>query len=89
MEKTVEPDGSPSLVSRWGIICTGEAYKEHVKLTFAKGAALKDPSRLFTQDGTVRRAIDIRQGDKIDEVAFKKLVRAAVVLNTSGSGREG
>ena len=72
-----------------GIICTGETYKDHVKLTFAKGAALKDPSRLFNSslEGKARRAIDIREGDKIDEEAFKTLVRAAVVLNTSRVGR--
>jgi hypothetical protein len=68
-----------------GIICTGETYKAVVKLTFAKGAALADPSRLFNSslDGNVRRAIDIREGDKIDEKAFKALIRAAVALNTS------
>jgi hypothetical protein len=68
-----------------GIICTGETYKTYVKLTFAKGAALKDPSGLFNAslDGNVRRAIDIREGDKIDETAFKALIRAAVALNTS------
>ena len=68
-----------------GIICTGETYKAAVKLTFAKGAALKDPSRLFNAslEGNVRRAIDIREGDKIDATAFKALIRAAVALNTS------
>jgi len=68
-----------------GIICTGETYKAVVKLTFAKGAALKDPSRLFNSslEGNVRRAIDIREGDTIDEKAFKALIRAAVALNTS------
>lgn len=68
-----------------GIICTGETYKAVVKLTFAKGAALKDPSRLFNSslEGNVRRAIDIREGDKINETAFKALIRAAVVLNTA------
>jgi hypothetical protein len=68
-----------------GIICTGETYKAIVKLTFAKGASLKDPSSLFNSglEGNVRRAIDIREGDKIDETAFKALIRAAVALNTS------
>jgi hypothetical protein len=68
-----------------GIICTGETYKAVVKLTFAKGASLKDPSRLFNSslEGNTRRAIDIREGDKIDEKAFKALIRAAVALNTS------
>ena len=68
-----------------GIICTGETYKSYVKLTFAKGAALEDPAGLFNAslDGNVRRAIDIREGDRIDEKAFKALVRAAVALNTA------
>ncbi|HZP10607.1 DUF1801 domain-containing protein [Methyloceanibacter sp.] len=68
-----------------GIICTGETYKDKVKLTFAKGASLEDPSRLFNAslDGNVRRAIDFREGDTIDEKALKALVRAAVALNTS------
>jgi hypothetical protein len=67
-----------------GIICTGETYKAFVKMTFAKGAALDDPSRLFNSSlqGNVRRAIDIREGDKIDEKALKALIRAAVALNT-------
>ena len=68
-----------------GIICTGETYKDYVKLTFANGAALEDPSGLFNAslDGNVRRAIDIREGDKIDEKALKALIRAAVALNMS------
>jgi hypothetical protein len=68
-----------------GIICTGETYKSHVKLTFAKGASLEDPSGLFNSslEGKVRRAIDIGEGDEIDEEALKGLVRAAVVLNAS------
>ena len=68
-----------------GIICTGETYKDKVKLTFANGAALKDPSGLFNSslDGNVRRAIDFHAGDKIDDKALKALVRAAVALNTS------
>ena len=68
-----------------GIICTGETYKDKVKLTFAKGAALKDPSGLFNAslEGNVRRAIDFHEGDKIDEKALKALIRAAVALNKS------
>ena len=68
-----------------GIICTGETYKNAVKLTFAKGASLKDPSGLFNSslEGNMRRAIDIHKGDKIDEKALKALIRAAVALNTS------
>ena len=76
--------------SRDGIVCTGESYKNHVKLTFAKGASLKDPARLFNSslDGNVRRAIDIHEGEKVDEAAFKALVREAVAQNRSGkSGR--
>ena len=74
--------GTP-VFSRGGIICTGETYKNVVKLTFAKGAALKDPSGLFNSslDGNVRRAIDIHEGDKVDEAALKDLIRAAVALN--------
>ena len=71
--------------SRNGGICTGETYKSAVKLTFFKGASLDDPSHLFNQPGTVRRAIDIHEGDKIDEEAFKTLIRAAVKLNASTS----
>jgi len=69
--------------SHGGIVCTGETYKDHVKLTFAKGAALKDLSGLFNSslDGNVRRAIDIHEGDKINAAALKDLVRAAVALN--------
>ncbi len=68
-----------------GIICTGESYKTHVKLTFAKGASLKDPARLFNSslDGKVRRAIDIHEGEKVDASAFKALVRQAVARNKS------
>ena len=71
--------------SRDGLICTGETYKNIVKMTFAKGAALKDPSRLFNSslEGNTRRAIDFHEGDKIDEEALKALVRAAVTLNKS------
>jgi hypothetical protein len=69
-----------------GIICTGESYKNVVKLTFARGASLKDPARLFNSslDGNVRRAIDIHEGEEVDESAFQALVREAVALNTSG-----
>jgi hypothetical protein len=68
-----------------GIVCTGESYKQVVKLTFARGAALDDPKKLFNSslDGNVRRAIDIGEGAKIDEAAFKKLIRAAVAANTA------
>ena len=83
-KKPSNPTGVP-VWSHDGIICTGETYKDYVKLTFAKGAALKDPSRLFNAslEGNARRAIDIREGDRIDEGAFRTLVRAAVILNTS------
>jgi hypothetical protein len=82
--KWVKPSSPGSPVwSHNGLVCTGESYKDHVKLTFAKGASLKDPGGLFTQDGTVRRAIDIHQGEEIDDSAFKDLIRAAVSLNLS------
>ena len=85
--KWVKPTkpGTP-VWSHGGIICTGESYKSVVKLTFAKGASLKDPARLFNSslDGNVRRAIDIHEGEKVDESAFKALVRQAVALNASG-----
>lgn len=79
---------SPAGVPVWshdGMICTGEIYKSHVKLTFAKGAKLKDPKRLFNAglDGGTRRAIDLHDGDKVDEAAFKALIREAVMLNQS------
>src|SRR5438874_2337082 len=72
-----------------GIICTGESYKSVVKLTFAKGASLKDPARLFNSslDGKVRRAIDIHVGEEVDAAAFQALVRQAVVLNSSGKSK--
>lgn len=72
---------------RDGIVCTGESYKSHVKLTFPKGAALADPKRLFNAslEGKARRAIDLREGEAIDPAAFKALVRAAVAHNRSGS----
>ncbi|AMA56431.1 DUF1801 domain-containing protein [Bradyrhizobium sp. CCGE-LA001] len=89
-------EADPEIVEEWkwrgvpvwehdGIICTGETYKEVVKLTFAKGAALADPAGLFNSslDGNVRRAIDIREGEKINEKALKALIRAAVELNAS------
>ena len=95
-------DADPEIVEEWkwggvpvwehqGIICTGETYKNAVKLTFAKGAALADPAKLFNSslDGNVRRAIDIHDGDKINEKAFKTLVRAAVALNISARARRG
>ena len=76
--------GTP-VFSHSGIVCTGETYKNAVKLTFAKGASLKDPSRLFNSslDGNTRRAIDFHEGEKVDEEAFKTLIRAAVTLNKS------
>src|SRR4029077_2435891 len=72
-----------------GIICTGESYKSVVKLTFARGASLKDPARLFNSslDGNVRRAIDIHEGEDVDENAFKALVRQAAALNSSGKSK--
>jgi hypothetical protein len=90
----------PDVVEEWkwmgtpvwshdGIICTGESYKKVVKLTFAKGASLKDPAGLFNSslDGNVRRAIDIQDGEKIDESAFKTLIRQAVALNSSAKSK--
>jgi hypothetical protein len=84
-KKPSNPTGVP-VWSHGGILCTGESYKKVVKLTFAKGASLKDPARLFNSslDGNVRRAIDIREGEEVDEPAFKALVRQAVALNRSG-----
>jgi hypothetical protein len=94
--RTLVKEADPDVVEEWkwrgvpvwshdGIICTGETYKHVVKMTFAKGAALKDPSRLFNSslEGNTRRAIDFREGEKIDEKALKTLVRAAVTLNQS------
>ena len=96
MRKLIK-EADPDVVEEWkwmgtpvwshdGIICTGESYKSIVKLTFAKGASLKDPAKLFNSslDGNVRRAIDIHEGEEVDAGAFKALIRAAVVLNTSG-----
>ena len=91
-------EAAPGVVEEWkwrgtpvwshgGILCTGETYKAVVKLTFAKGAALDDPARLFNAslEGNTRRAIDIREGEEVDAGAFKALVRAAVALNASGA----
>ncbi len=94
--RTLIRQADPDVVEEWkwrgvpvwshaGIICTGETYKEVVKMTFAKGAALADPSGLFNAslEGNTRRAIDLREGDRIDETALTALIRAAVALNTS------
>ena len=93
-------DVDPEIVEEWkcmgtpvwshgGLVCTGETYKSVVKMTFAKGAALEDPSGLFNSslDGNTRRAIDIHEGEKVDEVALKKLIRAAVALNLMGKSK--
>ncbi len=93
-------EADPEIVEEWkwmgtpvwshgGIVCTGETYTKVVKLTFSRGAALKDPSRLFNSslDGKVRRAIDIHEGERIDAAALKRLVRAAVTLNLEGKGK--
>ena len=88
--KWVKPTSPGTPVwSHGGIVCTGETYKNVVKMTFAKGAALKDPSGLFNSslDGNVRRAIDIHEGDKVDEAALKDLIRAAVALNLAGKSK--
>jgi hypothetical protein len=98
--RTLNKDADPDVVEEWkwmgtpvwshdGIICPCESYKHVVKLTFAKGASLKDPARLFNSslDGSVRRAIDIHEGEAIDESTFKALVRQAVALNSSGKSR--
>ena len=95
MRKLIK-EADPDVVEEWkwmgtpiwshdGIICTGESYKNVVKLTFSKGASLKDPARLFNSslDGNARRAIDIHEGEKVNESAFKALVRQAVALNSS------
>ena len=99
MRKLIK-ETDPDVIEEWkwrgtpvwshdGIICTGESYKKVVKLTFAKGASLKDPTRLFNAslDGNVRRAIDIHEGQKVDEAAFKALVRQAIALNSSGKSK--
>jgi hypothetical protein len=93
-------DADPGVVEEWkwmgtpvwshdGIICTGESYKKVVKLTFARGASLTDPARLFNSslDGRVRRALDVHEGEEVDEAAFKTLVRQAVALNRSGKSK--
>jgi hypothetical protein len=93
-------EADPDIVEEWkwmgtpvwshdGIICTGESYKSVVKLTFAKGASLKDSARLFNSslDGNVRRAIDIREGEEVDANAFKALVREAIALNSAGKSK--
>jgi hypothetical protein len=93
-------EADPDVVEEWkwkgtpiwshdGIICTGESYKKVVKLTFAKGASLKDPARLFNSslEGNVRRAIDIPEGEEVDASAFKALIRQAVALNTSRTSK--
>ncbi|MCU1271120.1 MAG: hypothetical protein JWN74_2414 [Acidobacteriaceae bacterium] len=88
--KWVKPTSPGTPVwSHGGIVCTGETYKNVVKMTFAKGAALKDPSGLFNSslDGNVRRAIDIHEGDKVDEAALKDLIRAAVALNLKAKSK--
>jgi len=98
MRKLIK-EADPDVVEEWkwgnpvwshdGIICTGESYKNVVKLTFARGASLKDSARLFNSslDGNTRRAIDIHEGEEVDESAFKALVRQAVALNTSGKSK--
>ena len=98
MRKLIK-EADPDVVEEWkwmnpvwshdGIICTGESYKNVVKLTFARGAFLKDPARLFNSslEGNVRRAIDIHQGEEVDGSAFKALVRLAVALNSSGKSK--
>src|SRR5436309_12759568 len=98
MRKLIK-QADPDVVEEWkwgnpvwshdGIICTGESYKKVVKLTFAKGASLKDPARLFNSslERSVRRAIDIHEGEEVDESAFKALVRQAVTLNSSGKSK--
>jgi hypothetical protein len=99
MRKLIK-SADPDVVEEWkwmgtpvwshdGIICTGESYKDKVKLTFAKGASLQDPARLFNSslDGNVRRAIDIHEGEEVDESAFRALVRQAVALNGSGKSK--
>jgi hypothetical protein len=99
MRKLIK-QADPDVVEEWkwmgtpvwshdGIICTGESYKDKVKLTFAKGASLKDPAHLFNSslDGNVRRAIDIEIGKEVDETAFKALIREAVALNSSGKSK--
>ncbi len=87
--KPTNPDGVP-VWSHGGIICTGEIYKNRVKFTFARGASLRDPSHLFNSslEGNLRRAIDVHEGDRVDEKAFKALIREAVALNETSAGRK-
>ena len=87
--KAATPEGVP-VWSHDGIICTGETYKNQVKITFAKGASLKDPSHLFNSslEGNTRRAIDIHEAEEIDKGAFKALIRAAVALNQAAAARK-
>jgi hypothetical protein len=99
MRKLIQ-EADPDVVEEWkwmgtpvwshdGIICTGESYKKVVKLTFAKGASLKDPARLFNSslEGNVRRAIDIHEGEEVDKTTFKALIRQAVALNSAGKAK--
>jgi len=99
MRKLIK-QADPEVVEEWkwmgtpiwshdGIVCTGESYKNHVKLTFAKGASLKDPARLFNSslEGNVRRAIDIHEGEEVDGSAFKTLIRQAVALNSTSKSK--
>lgn len=99
--RTIIHEADPEMIEEWkwmgtpvfshsGIVCTGETYKKVVKMTFAKGAALKDPAGLFNSslDGNVRRAIDIHEGDNIDEAALKDLIRAGVAFNLEGKSKK-
>jgi hypothetical protein len=92
-ERKWRKPGNPEGVPVWshdGMICTGETYKDHVKITFARGASLQDPSHLFNSslEGNARRAVDIHEGEEVDEGAFKALIRAAVALNGSSAHRK-
>lgn len=98
--RTLINESDPKVIEEWkwnvpvwsrdGIICTGESYKSTVKLTFAKGASVDDPKGLFNSslEGNTRRAIDFREGDKVNEAALKALIRSAIRVNTSGKGRK-
>jgi hypothetical protein len=99
--RTIIHQADPQIVEEWkymgvpiwshaGMVCTGETYKTVVKLTFAKGASLKDPSRLFNSslEGNVRRAIDIREGEALNEAALKALIREAVAFNVAGQAKK-
>ena len=98
--RAIVREADPEIVEEWkwrgtptwshgGMVCTGETYNNAVKMTFAKGAVLDDPARLFNSslEGNVRRAIDIHEGDKVDEAALKNLIRAAVALNLTGKSK--